>query len=265
MRFKEFLIEVTNKSKPVNNEVDIIYQSLLDNLDDGHMDSSKEKLAFNIGNITKNSAYNNLSFVIRTGKKPAIRLGKDTNGKSAIVVDTKGRVPNRQKIIAFLESAEHSKQIKTALKKYLDKHHEYDSKVDPKTGYEKKKAANTNFEGGYEKLIKAIDKKIENYNSAKGHLTDKHNKSANVGKREITQAAMRQLFDDEVGGSFESFKSIVLKLPEAAFIKSLEAEAKTKVLARLESYYEHKADEFGSNDDPKNDKKKKNDPKKKKV
>jgi hypothetical protein len=259
MKFKEFLIEAS--SKPVRNEVDIIYQSILDNLDDGHIDMGGDKLSFNVGKIMKNSKYNNLDFVVRRGEKVATRLGKDTGGKSALVVDTKGKIPTRQKIIGFLNDAENSKKIKQAITKYLDKHHDYDAEVEPATSYEKTQALNTEFEDGYTNLIKAIDKRIENHNNAKGYLTDKHNKTANVAQREISQAAMRKLFDDEIGGSFDAFKSIVLKLPEAEFIKKLVPEAKNKVLTRLESYYDHKSEEFSSDDSP-NDKKKKDSGKK---
>jgi hypothetical protein len=251
MRFKQYLL--LEYSKSVANEIDLIYQKLLDNLDNGHVDSSEEtnELSFNMGKIMKDSAYNNLVFMIRAGQTPAVRLGKQKeSGKSMIVVDKSGKLPTREKLMAFLESTKYADRIKKSIKRYLERHHEFNSEVDPATNYEKKKATNADFEGGYDKLVKAIDKKLKTYGDAKGQLKIDHDKSANLAKREIVQAAMRSLFDEEFGGTFEAFKSIALKLPEAAFVKQLDGEQKNKVMARLESYYEHRSEEL-VDDEPK--------------
>jgi hypothetical protein len=250
MRFKQYLL--LEYSKSVANEIDLIYQKLLDNLDNGHIDTSEKELSFNMGKIMKDSAYNNLVFKIRAGQKPDVRLGKDNkSGKSLIVVDKSGAVPAREKVMSFLENAKYADRIKKSIKRYLERHHEFGAEVDPATGYEKKKATNADFEGGYDKLVKAIDKKLENYGMAKGHLKNEHEKTANLAKKEIAQAAMRSLFDEEFGGTFEAFKSIALKLPEAQFAKQLDGEQKNKLMARLESYYEHKSEELVDEEEPK--------------
>jgi hypothetical protein len=239
MNFKEFLVEANS---PLNNEIDLIYQRILDNLDDNHIDFSKTKLTFNIGKSIKVSKYNNLDFVVRQGKKPNVRLGKDKDDRSAIVIDTTGKVPARANIRKFLEHMGYSRKIKEAIKNYLNKHHDASAKTDPGTSYERTKDTNQNFEGKYEKLMKAMDKKIAQVTRAKTYIMKTHEKSADAGKKALAGAAVKHLFDTEIGGDFGAFKSLVLKLPEADFIKGLNSENKKKLMSRIESYYEHKLD-----------------------
>jgi len=243
MNFKQFLL--LEYSKPIDNEIDLVYQRILDNLDDGHFDALDDKIMFNVGIIIKDSAYNNLHFVIRKAKENKVRLGKGKDGKPAIVVDAKKRkLPSRKNIDTFLEDVELAKQIKEELKKYLELYFDGDAEVDASTNYEKKKGFNSGFEDHLTKLIAAIDKKINNFHEAKSFINNRHSGTANVAKQEQLAAAKKALLDDEFGGTFNNFKSIVLKLPEAEFVNHLESEAKKKVLSRLESYYEHKAHNF---------------------
>lgn len=246
MKFKEFLVEY---SKPVQNEIDLVYQHILDNLDDGHIDVSKEKLSFNIGKIIKDSSYNNLEFVIRKAQRANARLGKKGDSQFAIVVDTPDKIPSRESINNFLESTKYVSKIKAQFKKYLETHHDADADVEPATGYEKNKTANVGFEENYTKLIKAIEGKVSKFHDSKQFAKNKHNSTGNVGKQEVLQSAIAQLFTSEIGGNFDEFKRIVLKLPEAQFIKQIDPEGKKKLLSRLESYYEHKSEGFNPEDE----------------
>lgn len=247
MNFTQYLIEY---AKPVANEADIIYQKVLDNLDDGHVDFEDDKVTINIGTIIKNSKYNSLYFIVRKERKHGCRLGKDKNGKSVIVTDVTGKLPTRQNIIRFFEMPRYADKIKLQLKRYFEIHHDTNTKVNDGeeeksgTNYEQVKNANKNFEQNYEKFVKAIENKILKYHEAKGDLHNRQKRTGNTGKQEIINAATKHLFSTEIGGNFDEFKSIVLKLPEAAFIKQLEPLYKKKLIARLESFYEHKADEF---------------------
>lgn len=242
MNFKQFLLN--EYSKAFSNEVDLVYQQILDNLDDGHVDMNDEKLSFNVGIIIKNSEYNNLFIVIRQGSSNQVRLGTNKENKPTIVVDKKGRLPTRKNIDKFLDDVDFAKDVKKQLKKYLETYYDADSENEASTSYEKKKGFNADVEKHLEKLIKAIDTKIDNFHKGKSYLKDEHGKTANVAKQETLQSAVSKLLDDELGGSFNAFKSIVMKLPEAEFVNHLESEAKKKVLSRLESYYEHKSHQF---------------------
>src|SRR5713226_4884747 len=119
MNFRKYLLN--EYTKPVNNEVDLVYQQLLDNLDDGHIDMSDDEIMFNIVIIIKNSSYNNLDLVIRKSQENQVRLGRDSEDKPTIVIDTtKRKLPTRKNINSFLEDIELSKKIKTQLKKYIN-------------------------------------------------------------------------------------------------------------------------------------------------
>lgn len=237
--FKTFLIEF---AKPVKNQVDIMYQSMLDNLDETHIEFSDDKLLFNVGKTIKNSTYNLLDFVVRIASKPAIRLGHDEQDKHAIVIDTTGKLPSRTTLKRFMEHGKYADRIKEQIKKYLKKQGDSLGESDPEkvTTYEKTKEVNTNYEAHYEKLIKAIDKKLADLGQAKDYIKNKHTDNANHAKQAVADAALGHLHSNEFGEGFNGFKSSVLKLPEAQFIKQLESEAKKKVLSRLESYWEHK-------------------------
>ena len=239
MDFKHFLMEY---AKPVKNQVDIMYQHMLDNIDETHIDISDDKLLFNIGKTIKNSTYNLLDFVVRIANKPAIRLGHDDQGKHAIVIDTTGKLPSRTTLKRFMEHGKYADRIKDQIKKYLKKHGDVIGEMEPDhtTTYEKTKDINKNFETYYEKLIKSIDKKLEDLGKAKEYIKNKHGGNANHAKLAVADAALGHLHNDEFGEGFNGFKSNVLKLPEAQFIKQLDGELKKKILSRLESYYEHK-------------------------
>jgi len=250
MNFKQFLIEY---AKPVANESDIIYQKILDNLDHGHVDFTPEKVSLNVATIIKNSKYNNLHLVVRHGRGHTVRLGKDKDNKSVIVIDVTGKLPTRKNLIRFFELPRYADKIKLQLKRYFELHHNMDSPngnpEEKGSKYEQVKDANKNFEQHYEKFIKAIEQKILKYYEAKNDLHDRQKRTGNTGKQEILNAATKHLFSTEIGGSFDEFKGIVMKLPEAAFTKYLEPEYKKKFTARLESFYEHKAQEFNEKDE----------------
>lgn len=238
MNFKTFLIEST---KPVKNQVDLMYQQMLDNIDETHIDVQPDKLLFNVGKTIKNSTYNLLDFVVRQSSKPNIRLG-NADGKHAIVIDTTGKLPSRGSLKRFMEHGKYASRIKQQIRRFLSKASKHPEHLNPTmdTTYEKTKDTNKNYETHYENLIKAVDEKLAKLGHAKDYIKNKHSQNANHAKQALAQAAIKHLDSDEFGEGFDQFKLSVLKLPEAQFIKQLEPEAKKKVLSRLESYYEHK-------------------------
>lgn len=245
MNFKKFLVE---QNKALSNEIDLVYQQILDNLDEGHVHFEDGKLLFNVGKIIKNNIYNNLDFVIRVQNSHNVRLGKDKQNKSAIVVDTTGQLPDRKKLNSFLESARYSGKIKSELRRYFKLHHEEQKTQgsDSSTSYEKQKTVNTNFEDHYEQLVHAIEQKLLHTSHARDDLMKQHDSTGNIGKQEIIKAASKHLIDTELGTNFNKFKGIALKLPEAEFIQHLDPAAKKKILSRLESYYEHRLEKFNN-------------------
>ena len=182
-----------------------------------------------------------MDFVVRKAKSPNIRLGNDGTNH-AIVIDTTGKLPSRATLKKFMEHGKYAARIKEQIKKYLKKvvSGEEAPNESISTNYEKTKDVNKNYEVHYEKLVKAIDAKLDKMNQAKDYIRNKHSQNANLAKQALATSAIDHLHKDEFGDGFDTFRSSVLKLPEASFIKQLEPEAKKKVLARLESYYEHK-------------------------
>jgi hypothetical protein len=242
MSFKKFLVEDSNKK--VDAQVDLIYQKVLDNLDESHIEASNERIAFNVGKIIKNSALNNLYFTIRGNSEENVRMGTDRQGRPTIVIDTREKIPHRRDAGKFLENPKISDKIKSQIRKWLDKHYDPESEVEPSTGYESKKKINSDFEDHYEELIKAVNKKVDDFHGAKSYLKTKHDSTGSTGRKEIITSAMTQLLRDQMGTSAKEFMGIVMKLPQASFIQHLSPDAKKIVMARLENYYEHKAEEF---------------------
>jgi hypothetical protein len=241
MKFKQFLVE---SEKQFETQVELIFQKLLDSLDESHIDIGDDRVQFNVGKIIKDSTLNNLSVVIRANSGDNTRLGTDSSGRHAIVIDTTKNLPNREKVVKYIKSAELAEKFKKQVAKYLEKHYDSDAKVEPSTSHEKNKQINSGVEKHYDDLVKAINAKMDDYRGSHDILRRKHKSTGSAGEQEIITSAMSQLKRDLFGHSEKEFMGIALKLPQAEFIQHLAPEAKKKILSRLSSYYEHKADEY---------------------
>lgn len=234
MKFTQFLVE---QNKSHINQSDIIYHSILDNIDHGHVAYSDDQLKFNVGKIIKNSSYNNLEIVIKQGTD-GVKLGKHKeSGTPTVVIFTEKKFPSQDKLGTFLENPELASNIKANIRKYLKNHHT-PQLVDAEhaSSYEKPKMYSAKLEDHYKKLIKAIHNKIGDYHTAKTHVETK--KSGNEAKNQLKQAAIKHILNDTLGTSFKEFKKKVMELDEASFIEHLPKELKDKVLSRLEGFYD---------------------------
>ena len=75
---KEYITSrILTEQSNVEVNADLIYQKLLDVLDNAHIDFDDDEISFHIGRVIKNSKIN-ISMVIRPGDSDVVRLGKNT-------------------------------------------------------------------------------------------------------------------------------------------------------------------------------------------
>lgn len=239
MKFKQFLVEV---GKSYINQSDIIYHSILDNLDHGHIDMDENLIKFNVGKIIKNSSYDQLDIILKKSDKDTVKLGthKDT-GKLAIVVFTKANLPKeRTNVDKFLENPSLAGKIKKVIQNYLEMHYDTstEKEADSVSSYEKPKLYATKFEEHYKTLINDIKRVMKDYADAKRFLISKAGTTGNEAKRSVTQSAIKASYKQHFGDSFKEFTSKLKGLEGSKFLEHIPKELKTKALARLESFYD---------------------------
>lgn len=239
MKFKQFLVEV---GKSYINQSDIIYHSILDNLDHGHIDMGDDTVKFNVGKIIKNSAYDNLNVLLKKSKVDDVRLGTHKeSGIPTIVVLTAAQLPKeRTNVDKFLENPELAKKIKKVIQNYLEIHHDTskEKEADSASSYEKPKLYATKFEEHYKTLINDIKRMMKDYTDAKRYLIAKAGTTGNEAKRSITQSAIKASYNQHFGESFKEFLSKLKGVEGSKFLDHIPKELKEKALARLESFYD---------------------------
>ena len=118
MNFKSFLI---NNNKTILNENhELTLQKIIDSIDDKHVDYSDNKITFDVGEVAEIPKLKGLNIIIRKSNKDSVRLGKDTNGRYSIVVDSSSKLPDRTDIDKFLSSVKIYKGVSQAYKKYIN-------------------------------------------------------------------------------------------------------------------------------------------------
>ena len=239
MKFKQYLVEV---SKSFINQADIIYQSILDNLDHGHVSLDDHEVKFNVGKIIKNSTYDNLNVHIRHADKDDMKLGTHkASGIPTIVIFTTSKLPSeRKKVDSFLENPEFATKFKKMIQSYLEIHHdtEKEKEVESASSYEKPKLYATNFEKHYKTVINDIKRIMKDYDDAKKYLLAKVGATGNEAKKSVTQAAIKSLYNQHFGDSFKEFTSKLKGIEGAKFLEHIPKELKAKALSRLESFYD---------------------------
>ncbi len=238
MKFKQFLIEM---GKSYVNQSDIIYHSLLDNLDHGHISYTDNSIKMNIGKIIKDSKFNNLDLIIKHDKNNDIKLGKHKDSNiSTIVIFTTRPLPDRTTIDYFLEDVNLAKKFKKYIQKYLELHHDVSSEkeVNSSSSYEKPKLYSKNFEEHYKTLTNDIHKRINEFKKAKNYLQVKTQVTGNEAKKQVAHAAVKSLFNQYFGSSFKEFKGKMMGLEGVKFLEHIPKDLKEKALSRLESFYD---------------------------
>lgn len=237
--FKQYVTEriLTEKGKSEVN-ADVIYQKMLDVLDNAHIDFDEDMIGFHLGRIIKNSNID-ISVVIRVEDRDSVRLGrnKDTDGLT-IVVGTRKELPARTEIDAFLsKDRARAQKVKGFISQYLS---EFYGDQDPSlitTKYEEEVEANSSIDDRYEKLATQLRDRISDYSGMIEELQADMD-TADTGKREMAQRAMKHLGKEQFGDTLEEFKKIALKLFGVS--KLMSKENKDKLANRLDSFYDQK-------------------------
>lgn len=217
---------------------DVIYQKMLDVLDNAHIDFGEDMIAFHLGRIIKNSNID-ISVVIRIEDRDDVRLGrnKDTDGLT-IVVGTRKGLPARTEIDAFLsKDRTRAQKVKGFISQYLS---EFYGDQDPSlvtTKYEEEVEANSSIDDRYEKLATQLRDRISDYSGMIEELQADMD-TEDTSKREMAQRAMKHLGKEQFGDTLEEFKKIALKLFGVS--KLMSKENKDKLSNRLDSFYDQK-------------------------
>lgn len=233
MSFIKFLKESTNHSN-------VVLQQVLDNLDDGHVDYTDSKITVNIGNIIKKSKFNNLFIIIHKAKESSVKLAKMKDGAYAIVITTAKDLPKRQEIDSFISNHDtiHKKVLKE-ISKYFSRNDFSTSKT--KTSYESSKDTNNvdNFEKMYADIVSKISDKIEEYKKTSHTLNQQYLTTNNNSKKQTIKRAIANIKKETIGDSKSSFNGLVKKIMSGDEFDALDKEMKTKLMTRIESYYEN--------------------------
>jgi hypothetical protein len=237
MKFLSFLKESHNKHK---NTSHIILQKIIDMIDNGHVDYTKQKISVNIGKLIKDSSFYDLYIVVRKADDMSVKLGKNSlDDKLYIVIDT-NYFPERQNLAKLFSRAEVVSGFEKQFSKYLSKYHE-DNGAESKTGHEIGKEVNTNrsFEKNFKQLEQVVNDTVKEYNAAKAHI-EKELSTTNLPSRKASlQAGLEHLKSESLGKNAKEFVSKMMKLADPKFVEHIDADNKKKVIARLTSYYEH--------------------------
>lgn len=237
MKFKSFLIEQYNTTRHA-----LTYQKLLMALDDAHITKNENNYEFNLGSVVKDSTLKGLNVRVQQGTGPSIKLGKHRDGRMMLVVEVKD-LPGRLDIDKMFSSN------KSLMNNFISNVAEfYDNyRVDSPEGSELTKQEKTenldskeSFEDSYDKLISAIDKKMQEYTLAVKDLKQKEESTVNSMKKAALQSAQNTVKQDTIGKTEKEFVKMMMKLPEADFVALLDKEVAKKVIKRLENYYDQK-------------------------
>jgi hypothetical protein len=236
MNFKSFLI---NNNKTILNENhELTLQKIIDSIDDKHVDYSDNKITFDVGEVAEIPKLKGLNIIIRKSNKDSVRLGKDTNGRYSIVVDSSSKLPDRTDIDKFLSSVKIYKGVSQAYKKYINLY--FDNKKESKlTDTEENVLLNnrTSFEDAYNSIIKNIRDKHDEYTATIAEIDKELHKNANVGKKHSLELAKNKIKNEYIGKDSNEFLSKVKKLPAATILNKLDKEWLAKFDSRIKSFY----------------------------
>lgn len=220
---------------------DLIYQKIIDVLDNAHIDFDEDRIRFHVGRITKNSAID-VSIVIRPAAEDDVRLGKSSDDEYTIVIDVAGDMPAREDIDDFIANDRmRAMHVKKAISKYLrDYRSEQDAPLS-KTKYEDEAEDNdmANFERQYESLVRKLGERMSEYGGVCGEL-DGELDTEDMGRKEAAKLARTSLGKEYFGDNVDEFQKIAGTMLKAGYMKGLTKENKDKMLNRLGSYYDQK-------------------------
>lgn len=229
MRFINYLIEASKK----NGRHALTYQKLLQALDTSHVKATDTDYSFNLGAIVKDSTLSGLNVIIKQGT-PDAKLGQKKDGSMVLVVTT-DKLPKSRKDIDTLLSTDEAimnkfiSSIEKYFTSYRDKSKEEDKYPQEKT---EELTDNNTIEDKYKALTDRIDALNDEFNKASSSIED----GADVFKNATNSMAKMKLKTNYFGNDENDFVKMMLKLPEADFIKMLSKDQSKKILSRLNSY-----------------------------
>lgn len=239
--FKSFMIEKAMDHQSKHLEAIFVLRKIVDMIDDGHVNYSKDKLSFNVGSLIHDKKYSNLDIHIIQSKDNSVSLGRHkSEEKHALFIKTTD-YPSRETIDSFLQKEEHIHKFKEAFNKFLN-----DADIDITQEYEgsqkeQSKKINTReeFEQLYNDITAKLSEVLSQYKKAQTELENRYKKASNdLGEKEIIQSSMNKLKKNMLGSNVNEFKSKALKIIDDKF-KLLNKEYKDKLLSRLENFYEN--------------------------
>ena len=240
--FKTYLSETVLNEKASEVTADLIYQKIIDVLDNAHIDFSEDRIEFHIGRITKNSSLD-VCMVIRPSNEDEVRLGKNSEGQFTIVVDVAGDMPSRDDIDDFIANDRmRATHVKQALSKYMNQYKKDQDAPLAKTKYEDEVADNDygNFEGQYESLVRKLKERMDEYKGICDELNSEMD-TEDMGRKEAAKMALKGLSKEYFGDNVQEFQKLVgSQMLKAGYMQGLTKENKEKLLRRLESYYDQK-------------------------
>lgn len=228
------------------NKASLIMQAFIDNIGSSHYKKDDDSITFNVGRTIKISKYSNLRLIVRERDSENIRLGKSNDGSFAIVVDTES-LPDITNMDEFLEGNKVMPQVVDCIEKYIEykKSHKIndDEDVSKMTKYEKDKHYNSKeaFEETYQKLIQALNEKIEQFEQMSKNFKEQIEKTQNPSRKVTLELAIDKLKNDYIGKSDKDFMSMAYKELDKIspdFKNSLDKDNKKILEDRLKQFYE---------------------------
>jgi hypothetical protein len=235
MRFKEYLLE---KVDNFVNEADLVLHQIISNVDDSHVDYSKERLDFNLGTMIKRSDYFRLYLTVLNSDSYSCKLAQNNKRDGFTIVITTDKYPARKEIDTLLSNKNIYSDVKEHIITYISK---YKEDVDGVyTSYEEVKQINTpeKFDDIYNEAVAEIKRRIQEFEEISSDMEAKLETTANEVERESLVRGIEKLKDEYFGTTFKMFKRIIADLVEIDLTR-FDKEYKQKWDSRLEDFYEN--------------------------
>jgi len=235
MRFKQYLLE---KVDNFQNEADVVLHQIISNVDDSHVDYSKERLDFNIGTMIKRSDYFRLYITVLNSDSYNCRLAQNNKRDGFTIVISTDKYPARKEIDTLLSNKSVYSDVKQLIVDYISKYKEDIDGV--YTSYEEVKQINTpeRFDDIYNEAVAEIKRRIQEFEEISADMEAKLEQSANEVERESLVRGIEKLKDEYFGTTFKTFKRIIADLVEIDLTR-FDKEYKQKWDSRLEDFYEN--------------------------
>jgi hypothetical protein len=234
-------------SERVSNNAELIFQKIVDRIDNGHIDIEDDCVEFHIGRLIKNSRVD-LCMHIRCADSNNVRLGKKGD-QCYVVIDTTKKLPERTTIDTFLtKDSDLANKVRECIDEFISDHMDHDNDPDVKTQGEDEHETNTSthFEERYQLMMERLKDKIENYHRMVEKMKEEMH-TENKSKKAVLSRAMSLLAEEEFGEDVEGFKKIARGLMSQddsgvnrGFANNLSPENKKRLDSRLESLYDQK-------------------------